>query len=249
MRKNQLIYDSYRNRKVNEFYDFDGIQRYIKYDYSSFLILLLIILGIAPVFVYEKELGMDSIIRTTKNGHRKTVRAKKTATLIYTFIVSVVMLLSDFILFSASDHLAGFNAPIYCIDYFRFSTLTMTIWQYLLFTTLIKLLCFILIAYIVLLVSSLSPNSLVAFVVSVIPIVIMLVSNISIYNPMILAKNRELFGGFEVANLFDYPIPSYMCVLALFIILFVSVSIIISLLNRKRITFDFIKVKNSIRRG
>lgn len=60
--KNQYILSRYQNRRLTEFYDFQGWKQLIGYDYSDLFLFVLLILAIVPCYYNEQKYKMSEII-------------------------------------------------------------------------------------------------------------------------------------------------------------------------------------------
>lgn len=74
--ENKLYYNTYSGRKITGIYDTNGLSGYFGYSLSSVLSVIMLLLGVIPIFSSECECDMDTVLLTSKNGSRKTAFAK-----------------------------------------------------------------------------------------------------------------------------------------------------------------------------
>ncbi len=65
--RNRLMADTYVGRSVSGYYAMEGMERYLQYDFSTLLILLLVLPLLSPIFAKEREIEMDGLLRLTQN--------------------------------------------------------------------------------------------------------------------------------------------------------------------------------------
>ena len=260
VRNNTKIIETYDNRKIDTFYDTDGFKFLINYDFSSLLIIFMIILGLVPVFSGEKFCRMNIIIKTTNIGKRKIIKTKLFSAYIYTFFISLLFLATDIITYAVLFGFDGANNCIYSIDEFIFSPLTIKIWQYLLLAYFIKLICFFVLTSIILLCSTLFSENIFPFVTSAFIIISLLFVNdfidgkigqiISIFNPLSLLSTRILFNEYNVVNFMNYPVYKVIPILIVSIILLLCLNILIVVINSISTRVDnsyYAKITNKIK--
>ena len=112
----------FSDRLIPELHYTEMYQHYLQYDFSVFLVLLLVIYGLVHVFVLEKETEMELLLQSTIYGKRKTAAAK--------LLASVIFMISVSLLFGSFD---GGSCPIYAVEYFETSPLSVslffTLWE------------------------------------------------------------------------------------------------------------------------
>ena len=167
-RENQQIAGMFSGRWIPELHYTEMYQHYLQYDFSVFLVLLLVIYGLVNVFVLEKETEMELLLQTTIQGKRKSATAKLLASVLFVIIISILFWLADFLLFGCMfGSFDGGNCPIYAIEYFEASALSMSLFFYALGTMVLKTVGALIFGMIVLLLSRLCKNTLFPFVGSV----------------------------------------------------------------------------------
>lgn len=223
VRKNLQIVSFYSNRSIPEFQSLIGVKYFLYYDFSSILVLLLCLLLISPIFVSEKENKMTQLLPSFVMGRRKIVNIKLIYSILVVFLLNVWFLIVDLCGFALFSHLAGFNLPLYAVSEFKFTSLNLPIWQFILLNFLLKNLGFITIALIIAFASKIINKSVYVFLVGIMPLLLFFVSQFDIQgffslaeiiNPILLVKNRYLFIDYAAQNIFGYPTQPVIIVAA-----------------------------------
>ena len=232
-RKNQQIAEMFSGRQIPEFHYTEMYQHYLQYDFSVFLVLLLIIYGLVNVFVLEKETEMELLLQTTVQGKRKSAAAKLLASAIFVIAVSLLFWLADFLLFGCLfGSFDGGNCPIYAIEYFEASPLSISLFFYALLAMGLKTTGTLVFGTAVLLLSRLCRNTLFPFVGSIFLIgSCLLAYNAdlpSVCNPVSLLVCRELFHWVDFIDLAGIPVLTWQfCLItALLMLTVLSVAIL-----------------------
>lgn len=257
VKNNQKIIELYGGRSIKEFYNTEGYKEFFKYNFSSLLIILILILGLASVFCGERETGMHVMLCSCKYGKMATVSAKIIASMIYTAAISIWFFVLDFVCFSSMFKLFGSNLPVYAMKDFQFTPLTMKIWQFVIFFDLIKLLGFFAIGAIIIFFSSVFAESLLSFILSAGIIVLYLSGNdflsgdvkeiVSLINPVSLITNRELFMKYTVVNILGQPVFKFTTALSLIALFSALIIFAVVIINRKNVFLSRIKLISGLK--
>ncbi|WMJ80049.1 hypothetical protein RBU49_14575 [Clostridium sp. MB40-C1] len=248
VKNNEKIINVYGERGISEFYDTKAFEEFFRYDFSSLLIILLLILGLTSVFSGEKESSMNVMLLTSKYGRNTTIYAKIIASMIYVITISIYFFILDFICFSNIFKLIGHNLPIYAMVNFERTPLNMKIWHFVIYSGAIKLLGFMVIGVVVLLFSSIFSESILAFILSGGMISAYLGSNdflshkarevVDFINPISLLTNREFFKKYNVIDIFGEPFFQSTVTLIFMLIFLLLIIFIIVIINRKNISIS-----------
>ncbi len=207
---NKAIVKTYAGRKINSYYNLEYTEDYIKYDFSSLLVIIIIVLGLAPVFSREKETGMNLINQTSQMGGYPLIRAKLLASLTFVFSVALWFCTMDLICFKAFFSVEGFSMPLYAIKSFEFCSFNKSIRLFVLISFALKVIFFFIIALITLLLSSKSKESATTFVLSLIIPALFIIANVFLeksslmysINPANLLTFRQTVDGLNFINIF-----------------------------------------------
>lgn len=235
-----LVEKTYSQRSIDSFYNTEAFGTYFYYDFSSFLVLMIIFLGTASLFSGEKETGMLSVIRSSKNGRIHLSLAKQSAAAVFTLIVCIVFFVCDFLMFLYCLRLHGIFSPVYAISSFEYSPLNTSICGFLLLNCLIKSFGFIIFTFISSVFSSLFDKSYMVFAADFLFLVLLMflsayssrmLNYINIINPVNLLTNRNMFAEFNVINIFGEPVFKFSVVLISSIFFAIALSVTVCLLN------------------
>lgn len=241
-RVNDKIDSTYSQRKITHFYNSKGFAAYFDYDFSSFLVLLIVILACSSVFAGEKESGVSALISGTVNGRTKLSFSKKLSCVFFIAAVSIIFFISDFAVFYFATGMRGLSLPLYALKGYEYTPLTMSIGVFMFVTAIIKILGFIYIGMIVCAFSSFINKSYAVFGAGLAgTFILMYISSYSnektaffnLINPINLLTNRNMFNSFSVTNILNYPFNKYTVTLIFSLAAIFAVSIIITVLNSK----------------
>ena len=152
-KQNEFIARTYNNRKINAYYRTEGLAKYFRYMFSSILMVFMCFLGVAPMYVSEKEIHMQDLLKTTCIGRisRKTV--KLFAAMLYGAALVVWFRLLDYVSFWLLFGIEGTKNPIWSVSGFEKSPLNCSIQSYILYDIGIKILSVCVIVLTILLLS------------------------------------------------------------------------------------------------
>lgn len=221
LNQNKIIAKLFSDRSITDFSYTEMYQNYLKYDFSSLLILLICMYGLVSVFVVEKESDMDMLLLTTEAGGKKTIVAKLSASTLFISFICLWFWLLDFIAFGLVFHsFEAASSPIYALKSFENASVSLTLGQYSFLSALIKTAGTLVIGLTFLLISLKSKNALIPFIWNIILISILVILKetlsgsehilLKVINPFILVENNELFSKVEFINFFGIPILSYL---------------------------------------
>ncbi len=237
--RNETISTIYGTRNLLDYFDTEGISKYLSYDFSSLLVIMTLLFAISPSFTKEKEIDMDIIIRTCKNGTHKTVFAKKHASLIFAIIVSLYFYILDYICFVLVAHLDGLTVPIYQLKQYAFCPLNMSVGQFCFFSLLIKIVGCCIFTMLFLFISSVCSEIILSFSINAgvsFFLVGFLNNSWNILNPVSFLSNIKYFNSLVTLNFFNYPIQNYILIFLCGIVEFVFFYLIIHKTYASKIT-------------
>ncbi|MDX8366325.1 ABC transporter permease subunit [Cytobacillus sp. IB215665] len=132
--------------------------------YSRFFTSIMILIGLATIFVNETNTGMDQLIYSSTHGRRKSITAKIFASIIYVLFVILSWLTFDVLMNMYVYGNSGWDAPIQMIT--QHTPYNLTMLEFFLIQTGIHILVAIAFMTLVLVVSALSKNTLMSFIIS-----------------------------------------------------------------------------------
>lgn len=227
--KNKYIYKLYQNREVKNYNLTEWVKFYFEYDFSSLLIIIMIIIGLAPSFSIECESGM---LTHLKSGGKleKVISAKLISAAIYIFLLTVFFAIFDLLTIKQVCGVDGIFNPIYSAKFFCNSPFSFSLFAAIVVCLLGKLLAFFVIGEIVILISIVSKNSILSLCWCFLTAIFFIVTaneNSKIVNPVNMLLVYKMLKKFDCVIIFGKPILSLYIALAFyFIIIFVLFFII-----------------------
>lgn len=223
VKNNELIVKSYENRQLTDYVLTEGWERFFLYDFSALLIMLVLLLGLSPVFAGENESKMNILLNTTRFGKGKTVCAKLITSIGFITIICFYFFVMDLMAFFALFKMDGILNPIFSVKLFSLSPIAVSILEFLIINFILKTLAFCTIGGAMLLMSSLFKKVISPLIINL-TLLLSLVFFSEIFggsylNPISLITNRELFVNFSTINIFSIPIPSFVAVSVLMLLL------------------------------
>lgn len=215
-KRNRLIVQTYQNRNVNAFYDTSGLKAYFKYDFSTLLILVLLIPLLSPLYAREHELEMQGLLQITQNYPKMTV-CKMIAGTSAVCIVSILFFIQDFAAFTILYRIEGLSQPVYTLPGFFYSPLNISITSYILCNAAFKILCFLVFGFLCMMISALVKNEVIPFCITLVTAAFLILADaflnlpaISCFNPVTLLSSAKLFQEFSTVNICNIPIFSWI---------------------------------------
>lgn len=227
--RSQKILDIYGEREIKSYYDTTGYEAYFSYDFSVLLILLFLLVSITPVFSEEREIEMNLLISSSPNGKRTTAKAKLLSVTAIALGVTLLFLLLDFLLFFFLFNLEGGNNPLYSLKSFAYTPLNISILQYAVLSSLLKLLGSLFFSLLYAFFSSACKSVLISIAEAVVTLLLLVSFNdfVSIdlfkyLSPVSLFTNRIMFQSYTSLNFFGIPVDG-VCLLLPFTIALIGV--------------------------
>lgn len=140
--KNKYIVDHYKGRKITTFYDGKPWEMLFNYRFSDLLILLLLLLGLIPIYTNEKETRMDDLILSSRKGKGNMGTAKMMSIFIYIACLLLIFAGSNLLMFSLLYRLSGANMPVYAIEAYQFTPISLSVGSFYILLQVIKMVGF-----------------------------------------------------------------------------------------------------------
>lgn len=241
-RLNKKIDDTYHEREITRFYNRGNLNPALSYDFSSVIVLLLVVLACSSSFASEQESGMGNLLLSSINGRKKLAYAKNFSCVVFTIFTGVVFYLTDFIVFAFTVGLKSFLLPLCAVEGYEYTPLTMSVFAFLIMSAAIKIFGFVIIAILTCSFSSILNKSFAVFGSSLISVFTLMyisafgsggLEYFSLLNPIKLLTNRSMFKSFDVINLLGYPVERYGITLLLSFVVLILLSFLVTSLNNK----------------
>lgn len=141
--KNKYIQDQYNGRKIAVFYDGKPWELLFKYRFSDLLILLLLLLGLVPIYANERETRMDDLILSSRKGKGNMGLAKVLSILIYIAFLLLVFSGLNLLTFATLYRLSGSGMPVYAIEAYQYTPFSISIGSFYMLLLLVKMAGFV----------------------------------------------------------------------------------------------------------
>ncbi|MGO5067106.1 ABC transporter permease [Clostridium sp. LCP25S3_F8] len=219
-------------------------------DFNISIVVIMLLLGVSPIFSEEYKTKVATIILSSKKGRRECVRAKILASIIYAIFVAFICNFISTILINKIYGIQGFNSPMQSLYDFSCSPYNFTISQFfvkLFFTSLIGSILFVLL---ILIISNITKSSMMTFFISgfifAFPMILQKVvgmSNVWWKKPLIslsitqIINAREIYKVFSTINIFGQPLiyPYFILIYSLVL------AILLNYFLHKRLKYEEIK--------
>lgn len=237
VRKNELLKTLYNGRKISVFGGYEAVKLYFDYEFSSFVIMIIMIFVFSAAFSNEMLTGTDKIIKSS--GRAGSIFWAKHFT-IYAFaaVLTIIFSLADILYFGRFYGLGFFDQPLYAIPEYRFAPYNITIFGAIALSCLFKTLALIFVGEVIMLISSLTKNLGAAMTLCFAAIGAMIFANGYIpefASPFTLFSTEKMLGEFKCLNIFGYPVPEFIVTILLTLVYTVMLHIICYLKTAQKI--------------
>lgn len=220
VRKNELLKTLYNGRKISVFGGYQAVELYFDYEFSSFVIMIIMIFVFSAAFSNEMITGTDKIIKSS--GRAGSIFWAKHFTM-YAFAAALTIFfsLADILYFGRFYGIGFFDQPLYAIPEYRFAPYNITIFGAIALSCLFKTLALILVGEVIMLISTLTKNLGAAMTLCFTAIGAMIFANGYIpefMSPFTLFSTEKMLGEFKCLNIFGYPVPEFIVTILLTLI-------------------------------
>jgi hypothetical protein len=116
-----------------------GWGSYFAYDSVNIFIFFAVLTISGIVFIYDKDIGFSPIIGTAKKGRLKTAAAKIGAAAVFCFGTVITFTLSSFLIFGVVIGYSPASSAMQCISDYVYCPFALTVGQYFLLSTVIRI--------------------------------------------------------------------------------------------------------------
>lgn len=199
--ENKYIKDSFQGRKINEYYSNDGIDDYFTYDYSTAMIMVLIIIAVITLIFNDKQIGMDRMVRTSKLGE-KHIKAIRTIVIVAVGMVLVCLFRAmEYYIYNMIYQFDGLHMPLYSVSEYENTLYMGTIEEFLFIDIGLKCLGIVILTFIAIALAYFVKNQGMALIVMItVDVIFVIVSlvNSKIYTPIKLLDGYTLVKNIDV---------------------------------------------------
>lgn len=211
-KKNNMIKDIYEERSLNQYFEMKNVKKYIEYDFSSSLILVMLLLGIPEIILLERQTKMEGLLCISNAGIAHILRAKISTILIFVFCITAYFSILDFISFSSMYGLDGFNQPLYGIEAYKFCSLNIRVYQFMILNGIIRAIAFLFLAYVIFLLATVLRKGVRVAIAGLVIISLFIWIGINtgfIVNPIALLEWNALIKEFHVISILGHPVLTF----------------------------------------
>ena len=207
---------------------------------TDLLVFALVFLMCIYIFTFERDKGLYSLIRTTKNGRVPLIISKLSVLVFFTVLISLIYYSSNIAVCGLYSGLGDMTRNIQSSEIFMNCNLNLQIWQYLVLWCLSKIITMCVLALLIALIFVLIKNTAMIFIVTALAILAegimyLAIGSNSPFNQLkyinffyFLSGNNG-FGNYLNVNLFSQPVNiTVIYVIAMIVISILSVTIICS---------------------
>ncbi len=141
--KSKYIVNHYNGRKITVFYDGKPWELLFNYRFSDLLILLLLLLGLVPIYVNEKETRMEDLILSSRKGKGNMGMAKMLSIVVYIAFLLLIFSTLNVATFGVLYRLSGSEMPVYAIEAYQYTPISLSVGSFYILLQVIKLVGFL----------------------------------------------------------------------------------------------------------
>ena len=228
VRKNCLVAELYTGRKIKVYGNYGAFKLYFDYEFSTLVIIVMLIYAFATSFTNEKATGTDRIIRSCHRGE-SVYLTKHVVMLLFIFISVVLFTLLDVVRFCSFYDGTFINQPLYAIEEYKYTPFNITILGAIILSTFAKLVALSFVGELVFVISSFTRNSGLAIALSFASAgaVILISEHIpSVFSPLSLVNAESWLKDPQFINILGHPALSLFVQLAFAVVLTIALAII-----------------------
>lgn len=186
----------------------------------------------------SKSENFANILRSTKNGRKKTFNAKLFAGIAISASFAFIYNIAEFVIFAAGRNLTCLNAPLYSVTAYADAGLTMTVLQYMILMYALRVVIAVVFAVFALGVASIAKNLTLSFGITAGSTLLPTLLYSAGFDRAGFVSFGDFFGvnGMvrfsSTENTFGHPLGAFI----LYGVLFTAVSVVLTLISRARFT-------------
>ena len=237
VRKNELLKTMYNGRKINVYGNFEAVNLYLGYEFSSFVIMISMIFAFSAIFSVEAFTGTDKIINSA-GGAKSSFWAKQFTMYAFGAVLTLLFSLIDILSFGSYYGLSFLEQPLYTISDYRFAPFNITIIGAIMLSCLFKTIALIFAGEVIFVISSLTKNLGAAMTLCFGAIVVLIFIDGYIpdwLSPFTLFNTEKMICEFKCLNLSGYPVLEPIVTLLFTVIYIVILHIICYVRTAKRV--------------
>lgn len=250
LKKNKYIIKKFTDRKLNGFYETHSWEKLFENKSSSFVIVLMIVLGILPIITRDSSTKMELLILTTTKGQQSMTLGRILSILLYVFFLCFCVLGINYIIYKLLYGLNGEYMPIYSIEKYAYSPLNCSLIEFYLDLLVTKFIGFYVIALVIYFISSLIRSSTRSLISGLIYILVNYQMGtylesfsevrvkLALLSSFSLVNISELFTKVNGINIFNVYVEKSLIIILVQVLLILVLQILIIQLILKRQKID-----------
>lgn len=221
VRKNQLIKQLYAEREITVYGKYNSFELYFDYEFSSFLILILMIFVFSSTFSVESSTGTKNIMKAS-GGLKSVFISKQLALLTFAAAAVILFTFADLIGFGRFYGLEFSRQPLYAIEAYSNTPLNISIFTGIIIFSVLKVVVLFFLGEVIFVISALTKNTGVSLCLSFFALGALIFACGLIpteYSVFSLFSFKTMFEKLTVVNILGFPVPSFVIALVLCIFL------------------------------
>lgn len=207
-KKNAMIYNLYQDRSIPEYRATYWTSLFFRHEFSSLLCIVMLIWGLSSSFSTEKESGMFQLI-TAAGQKKKTAASKICSSAIFCVFLSIWFTSCDLLFSNILLGVRGLDMPLYSAQMFEKTPFAFSLFAGILLWAGVRFLALFAIALLILLISKITPNTIIAMAVSFgASLVLIALTSLSksVWNPICALNPSVYISDFTVVNILGEPV-------------------------------------------
>lgn len=204
----------------------------LKYNISDFFLIALVFLVCIYLFNQERELGLYNLVRSSKNGRFKTICAKFCALFIIAVIITVVFVISNFVISSYLYGRFDLNRMVQSIPDFRNCIFKLTVGQFCMLNILGKSAVMIIASSVLALLFVCFSSSSIMYITGAVILAAEYMLNsfiptstvfsyLKYINLFYMLDSYNFWGNYLNLNILSDPVPAYIINIIVFSVIFI----------------------------
>ena len=204
----------------------------LKYNISDFFLIALVFLVCIYLFNQERELGLYNLVRSSKNGRFKTICAKFCALFIIAVIITVVFVISNFVISSYLYGRFDLNRMVQSISDFRNCIFKLTVGQFCMLNILGKAAVMIIASSVLALLFVCFSSSSIMYITGAVILAAEYMLNsfiptstvfsyLKYINLFYMLDSYNFWGNYLNLNILSDPVPAYIINIIVFSVIFI----------------------------
>lgn len=138
MERNLKIYHAFHGREITEYYDQEDTQAYLEYDFSTLLMVIMVLVSISGIWIYEKEHDMLVLMKCSQMPMSRIVIGKFLCMSFMGLLFVALFSVNDYICYSLFFSVKAFHQPLYSIEDYFLTGFRGNILQYVIYSAWLK---------------------------------------------------------------------------------------------------------------